>query len=86
MRGYGYAFGPTSARQGSSGQVLAHAGRAVPDHGRHDDRGDVHRGGRGAGKLSATYTRIFDTLMAEAVTGDDARWLITAAAAELAQG
>ena len=32
---------------------------------------------------SAVYARIFDALMAEAVTGDEARRLIAAAAADL---
>lgn len=35
------------------------------------------------GQESATYERIFDLLMAEAITGDEARRLITAAAADL---
>ena len=38
------------------------------------------------GRESATYERIFDELMAEAVTGDEARRLIAAAAAELREG
>jgi len=35
---------------------------------------------------SAVYARIFDGLIAEAVTGDDARHLITTAAGELREG
>ena len=38
---------------------------------------------RSAREESAVYAQIFEGLMAEAVTGDEARRLITAAAADL---
>jgi hypothetical protein len=61
----------------------------IPLHGFYlldDDLTVEHWGGKvedHAGEQAALYGRIFDALMAEAVTGEDARRLITAAAADL---